>query len=76
MFSVSNEDIVYGERIQTFSNGSLWISSIAPADAANYTCRAENVHGADQILVELRVQGNYNQLYVFVALISSSQVFS
>ncbi len=40
-----------------FENGSLWLQNIQGTDAGNYTCRAENQHGADQITISLGVQG-------------------
>ncbi len=44
-------------RVKLLHNGSLWISNVASTDAGNYTCRAHNQHGADQVTVALRVQG-------------------
>ncbi|XP_064651143.1 cell adhesion molecule DSCAM-like isoform X4 [Lineus longissimus] len=46
------------ERIRIHPNGSLEISNVQSSDAANYTCRASNVYGADEITISLVVQVN------------------
>lgn len=44
------------DRIQILENGSLIISDVQSTDAAEYTCRAENEHGADEITHSVVVQ--------------------
>ena len=44
-------------RVQVLTNGSLRIHHVTTRDAGNYTCRAENVYGTDNIHVALVVQG-------------------
>jgi len=50
--TVSND-----ERLLTLSNGSLAIVDVLTSDTGNYTCRAENKHGADEIVISLVIQG-------------------
>jgi len=45
------------ERVLTLANGSLAIVGVRPSDTGNYTCRAENRHGADEITISLVIQG-------------------
>jgi len=45
------------ERLLVLSNGSLAVVDVRPSDTGNYTCRAENKHGADEIRVSLVIQG-------------------
>ena len=44
-------------HLLTLSNGSLAIVDVRTSDTGNYTCRAENRHGADEIVVSLVIQG-------------------
>ena len=53
------------DRMQVMENGSLYIDGVAGSDAANYTCHAENTHGADDITYILRVQGQSGALCVY-----------
>jgi len=54
---VSGVTVANDGHLLTLSNGSLAIVDVRTADTANYTCRAENRHGADEIVVSLVVQG-------------------
>ncbi len=44
-------------RTRQLQNGSLRIWDLRETDAGNFTCRAENALGADEIIVTLVVQG-------------------
>ncbi|XP_006825869.1 cell adhesion molecule DSCAM-like [Saccoglossus kowalevskii] len=44
------------DHLQLYQNGSLYITGAQPLDAGNYTCRAHNHWGTDEILVQLKVQ--------------------
>ena len=57
------EPLVQDERVHIYDNGSLWISDLQGKDAANYTCRAQNDLGADEIQITLVVQGIYIQQF-------------
>lgn len=46
------------ERLSILKNGSLHINGVLGSDAANYSCRAENVFGSDEINYAISVQGN------------------
>ena len=52
------------ERVQVLSNGSLRIRHVTTRDAGNYTCRAENKHGADEMTARLIVQGEASKVSV------------
>jgi len=54
---VSGVTVTNDGHLLTLSNGSLAIVDVRTSDTANYTCRAENRHGADEIVVSLVVQG-------------------
>lgn len=41
------------------NNGSLHIEAIVGSDAANYTCRATNIYGSDEITFAISVQGKW-----------------
>jgi len=45
------------ERLLALSNGSLAIVDVQTSDTGNYTCRAENRHGADEVVISLVIQG-------------------
>jgi len=45
------------DRVQVLRNSSLIIRDVQSSDASDYTCRAENKYGADEIIVSLVVQG-------------------
>jgi hypothetical protein len=53
----STADVPLGDRIRMLSNGSLAIDDVRSSDAGDYTCRAENEDGADEIVISLAVQG-------------------
>lgn len=38
-------------------NGSLLIDSVEDSDDGNYTCRAENRYGSDEVVIALSVKG-------------------
>lgn len=63
------------DRIQLLSNGSLTIDDVRSADAGDYTCRAENEHGADEITVSLAVQGSVRLAYLFKVSSTESTLF-
>ncbi|XP_070549947.1 cell adhesion molecule DSCAM-like [Ptychodera flava] len=44
------------EQLQIFQNGSLYIKTAKSLDAGNYTCKAANKWGTDEITVQLKVQ--------------------
>ncbi|XP_064598583.1 cell adhesion molecule Dscam1-like [Liolophura sinensis] len=43
-------------RVSELRNGSLLIDSVEDSDDGNYTCRAENRYGSDEVVVALRVR--------------------
>ena len=51
--------MVNDKHMRKLDNGSLLVTGVLPSDADNYTCRAENQNGADQINVALVVQGEH-----------------
>ena len=46
------------EHLLQLSNGSLAIVDVRASDTGNYTCRAENRHGADEVVISLVIQGS------------------
>jgi hypothetical protein len=60
------------DRIRIHPNGSLEISNVQSSDAANYTCRASNVYGADEITISLVVQGELHKISSYIFLIFSA----
>ena len=56
--------VVNTPRINKLANGSLSIRHLVPADGGNYTCRAENGHGADEMTVALVVQGGWACIWI------------
>ncbi|CAH1795907.1 unnamed protein product [Owenia fusiformis] len=64
------------ERIKVFNNGSLYFETVETGDAANYSCKAHNIHGADAINVMLLVQAPPRKpiLTVAVTTVSTIQV--
>ena len=49
--------LVSNDHVKVHPNGSLQVSEVQSTDQANYTCRAANVYGADEITVALVVKG-------------------
>lgn len=49
--------LIESERMQILKNGSLHINGILGSDAANYSCRAENIYGSDEVNYAVSVQG-------------------
>ncbi|XP_074653669.1 cell adhesion molecule Dscam1-like [Tubulanus polymorphus] len=73
-WKVRGKMIRNGKRFHVFPNGTLEIRQIESSDAANYTCRAFNVHGADEITVSLVVQAPPKQPFVTVAATTTSSI--
>lgn len=46
-------------RTKFMNNGSLLIEDVEDDDAGNYTCRVQNVYGADEIAFMLVVRGMF-----------------
>ncbi|XP_077985299.1 cell adhesion molecule DSCAM-like [Glandiceps talaboti] len=44
------------DHLQVFANGSLFITAAQSLDAGNYTCKAANRWGTDQVTIQLKVQ--------------------
>ena len=57
-----SDSLEVSKRLEVFANGSLLINDVRGTDAANYTCRTENIYGADEIKITLIVQGRYSNL--------------
>lgn len=49
--------IVNSDRKKVLVNGSLYLEAVIGADAANYSCKADNDYGSDVITYSLSVQG-------------------
>lgn len=60
----SGVTLANGGHLLTLSNGSLAIVNVRTSDTGNYTCRAENRHGADEIVISLVVQGTLCKMTV------------
>lgn len=52
--------VTQDKRVKVLTNGSLHIQRVTTTDAGGYECRAENLHGADEISIKLVVQGEFN----------------
>ncbi|KAK3107290.1 hypothetical protein FSP39_011199 [Pinctada imbricata] len=61
---------------EILTNGSLHITDITGADAANYSCKARNIHGTDEIHYAVSVQAPPKppSLYVVATTTSTIQV--
>lgn len=57
-FLFRGRPLIVNERLQILKNGSLHINGVLGSDAANYSCRTENVYGSDEINYAISVQGN------------------
>ncbi|XP_023236837.1 Down syndrome cell adhesion molecule-like protein Dscam2, partial [Centruroides sculpturatus] len=53
------QPIIERKRARILTNGSLQITDISDEDAGNYTCRVQNVYGADEIGFSLMVRANH-----------------
>ena len=42
---------------QIFPNGSLSIHRLVESDQGEYKCRVENIHGRDDIVYDIIIQG-------------------
>ena len=58
-FSDSGQDIesVSNKRLQEYPDGSILITDVRSTDAGNYSCRVSNIHGSDNVIYEVNVQG-------------------
>lgn len=56
IWTFRGQPIVERKRARILSNGSLQITDILDEDAGNYTCRVQNVYGADEIGFSLNVR--------------------
>lgn len=59
---------------QILSNGTLVLRSVKAEDSGYYTCTATNTLGFDTIIVNLVVQGEKKQRFIWVELTSGGRV--
>lgn len=55
-WKIRGRPLIVNERLQILKNGSLHINGVLGSDAANYSCRSENVYGSDEINYAISVQ--------------------
>ncbi|KAJ8316349.1 hypothetical protein KUTeg_006363 [Tegillarca granosa] len=66
--TISHMDSQTRDRIKLMNNGSLHIEAIVGSDAANYTCRATNIYGSDEITFAVSVQEHSVEIDVYSVL--------
>lgn len=50
-------------NLQVTENGDMTITSLQRSNSDNYTCHVENIHGADAIIYQIIVQGEFGVLF-------------
>ncbi|XP_062570430.1 cell adhesion molecule DSCAM-like isoform X2 [Saccostrea cucullata] len=55
-WKIRGRRFIESERIQILKNGSLHINGVLGSDAANYSCRATNKYGSDEVNYAISVQ--------------------